>query len=72
VALLDIGLPVMDGYELARLLRDLPGLERLTLVAVTGYGQSGDRQRAQAAGFDQLLVKPVDLRKLTTLLGDEA
>src|SRR5262249_35185723 len=59
-ALLDIGLPVMDGYELARRLRALPGLEKIPLVALTGYGQPGDRMRSRDAGFDDHLVKPVD------------
>jgi signal transduction histidine kinase/CheY-like chemotaxis protein len=60
VALVDIGLPVMDGYEVARRLRMLPGLGGLRLVAVTGYGQPSDRERSTAAGFDEHLVKPVD------------
>ncbi|HET7370341.1 MAG TPA: ATP-binding protein [Gammaproteobacteria bacterium] len=60
VALVDIGLPVMDGYEVARRLRQTPAMESLTLVAVTGYGQESDRQRAKAAGFDEHLVKPLD------------
>jgi len=58
VAILDIGLPVMDGYELARRLRDQLG--PIHLIALTGYGQSSDRDRAMAAGFDVHLVKPVD------------
>jgi PAS domain S-box-containing protein len=63
VALLDIGLPVMDGYELARRLRtQAPGMR---LVAVTGYGQEGDVERARQAGFAEHLVKPVDLDRLT-------
>jgi PAS domain S-box-containing protein len=59
VALLDIGLPAMDGYELARRLRELPGLASVKLVAVTGYGQSADRLRSENAGFDAHLVKPI-------------
>jgi CheY-like chemotaxis protein len=70
VALLDIGLPVMDGYELANRLRDLPGLTGMRLVAVTGYGQETDHQRSRAAGFDRHLVKPVDLDGLERLLRD--
>ena len=64
VALLDIGLPVMDGYELAERLRASPGLEALRLVAVTGYGQREDKRRSKRAGFDAHLVKPVGLRQL--------
>ncbi|HEY0707886.1 MAG TPA: ATP-binding protein [Polyangia bacterium] len=61
VALLDIGLPVIDGYELARRLRALPGLQRLKLAALTGYGQISDKERAKEAGFDEHLVKPISL-----------
>ncbi len=64
VAVLDIGLPVMDGYELARRLREVPGLGAVGLVAVTGYGQESDRERARHAGFDAHLVKPVELDNL--------
>jgi signal transduction histidine kinase len=60
VALLDIGLPELDGYELARRLRAIPRLKSTRLVALTGYGQMEDRERAFAAGFDEHLVKPVD------------
>jgi CheY-like chemotaxis protein len=66
--LLDIGLPDVDGYELARRLRALPGMGSCRLVAVTGYGQHGDRARAYEAGFDEHLVKPVDMEELDTLL----
>jgi signal transduction histidine kinase/DNA-binding response OmpR family regulator len=68
LALLDIGLPVMDGYELARRLHDDPGLRRMPLVAVTGYGQPADRQRSEAAGFDAHLVKPVDIERVGSLI----
>lgn len=64
VILLDIGLPEIDGYEVARRLRATPGLERLRLVALTGYGQPEDRARTHAAGFDDHLVKPVELPAL--------
>ncbi len=64
VALLDIGLPVMDGYELAQRLRAAPGMETLRLVAVTGYGQRKDKRRSKQAGFEAHLVKPVGLRQL--------
>jgi signal transduction histidine kinase/CheY-like chemotaxis protein len=65
VALLDIGLPVMDGYEVARRLRELPGCDRTRLIALTGYGQESDRERSRQAGFDEHLVKPVDLDEVT-------
>jgi len=68
VALLDIGLPVMDGYELAQRLRRDRGPNRPRLLAVTGYGQEADRRRAEQAGFDALLVKPVRIRELETEL----
>jgi len=67
-ALLDIGLPGMDGYELAVRLRELPGMEELCLFAVTGYGQEADRKRAREAGFEQHLTKPVELGQLEALL----
>ncbi len=57
---LDIGLPGMNGYEVAARLRQEPGLEHAMLVAVSGYGEEGDRRRSREAGFDQHLVKPVD------------
>ena len=63
VALLDIGLPVMDGYELAQKLRaSRHSAPHLRLVAITGYGQDKDRARSRQAGFEQHLVKPLDLR----------
>jgi PAS domain S-box-containing protein len=68
VVLLDIGLPQMNGYEVARRLRSLEGGSALRLIALTGYGQTEDRQRALAAGFDAHLAKPVDLRALERLL----
>lgn len=68
VALLDIGLPDVSGYELARRLRSLSGDHRLCLVALTGWGQDDDRRRATEAGFDHHLVKPVDADRLQGLL----
>ena len=68
IALLDIGLPVMDGFELARRLRENDALEDIKLVAITGYGQETDRARSREAGFDAHLVKPVDLEHLEQLL----
>ncbi|MBN9683876.1 MULTISPECIES: ATP-binding protein [unclassified Corallococcus] len=70
IALLDIGLPVMDGYELAQRLRRQEGPRPLKLVAVTGYGQESDRQRSKAAGFDAHLVKPLHFETLEALLKD--
>ena len=68
ILFVDIGLPDMDGHALARRLRGLPQLHSATLVAVTGYGQAQDRQRALDAGFDHHLVKPVKLSTLENLL----
>ena len=68
LALLDIGLPVMDGYELARRLHGIPGMASLPLVALTGYGQLGDRIRSMEAGFRAHLVKPVELSQVVSLL----
>ncbi len=68
VALLDIGLPIMDGYELAARLR--AQLPNVTLVAITGYGQERDRQRTRSAGFQAHLTKPVDLEELASFLAD--
>ncbi|TWI69816.1 PAS domain S-box-containing protein [Pseudoduganella lurida] len=70
VCLLDIGLPGMDGIELAQRLRALPATAAAQLVAVTGYGQESDRQRTQAAGFDYHLVKPLDTGKLFAILAE--
>ena len=72
VALLDIGLPVMDGYELATHLRDIPGLNGMKLIALTGYGQESDRQKSREAGFHHHLVKPVDLVILESVLAEFA
>jgi CheY-like chemotaxis protein/anti-sigma regulatory factor (Ser/Thr protein kinase) len=71
VSLLDIGLPVMDGFELAGQLRKNPGLQNTCLIAVTGYGQEADRQKTRAAGFRHHLVKPVDLKSIDTVLAGE-
>jgi signal transduction histidine kinase len=70
VAVLDIGLPVMDGYELAGRLRAHPGLAGLRLVALTGYGAESDRRRSAEAGFDAHLVKPVLLDQLRATLAE--
>jgi signal transduction histidine kinase/ActR/RegA family two-component response regulator len=68
VVLLDIGMPRMDGYEVAQRLREEPALAKVFLVALTGYGQDEDRRRSQEAGFDAHLVKPLDLDALHLLL----
>jgi signal transduction histidine kinase/ActR/RegA family two-component response regulator len=68
VAVLDIGLPGIDGYEVARRLRLDPDLDGIRLVAVTGYGGAEDRRKSREAGFDEHLVKPVDFETLERLL----
>jgi signal transduction histidine kinase/CheY-like chemotaxis protein len=67
-AIVDIGLPLLDGYTVARTLREAPGGGELFLIALTGYGQPSDRQRAMEAGFDAHLVKPVDPADLALVL----
>jgi CheY-like chemotaxis protein/nitrogen-specific signal transduction histidine kinase len=69
VLLLDIGLPGMSGYEVARRLRERPEMRNAALLALTGYGQEEDRRRSKEAGFDHHLVKPVDPKLLETLIG---
>ena len=68
VVLLDIGMPLLDGYEVAKRIRAQPWGQRITLVALTGWGQDSDRRRSREAGFDSHLVKPLDLETLTDLL----
>jgi len=68
VVLLDIGLPGMNGYQVARKLRELPNTRDTLLVALTGYGQLEDRQRSIAAGFDHHFVKPIDVEVLQPLI----
>lgn len=67
---MDIGMPGMDGYDAARLMRQQPGGLEIVLIALTGWGQSTDRQRASQAGFDHHLVKPVDYDLLRKCLQD--
>ena len=69
IVLLDIGLPGIDGYQLARLIRGEPQWRNLRLIALTGYGQARDHELSRQAGFDLHLVKPVDLDKLAAALG---
>jgi two-component system CheB/CheR fusion protein len=68
-AILDLGLPLLDGLEMARRLRADPRFANMYLIALTGYGQRIDRENALAAGFDEHLVKPVDTRELLRVLG---
>jgi PAS domain S-box-containing protein len=68
VVLCDIGLPDMDGYEIARAIRGDTVLKDVYLIALTGYGQLGDKERAQAAGFDHHLTKPPDFDALSAIL----
>jgi PAS domain S-box-containing protein len=70
VILLDIGLPKLNGYDTCRRIREQPWGREIFTVAVTGWGQEDDRRRAQAAGFDQHLVKPVEFAALAQLLAE--
>lgn len=72
IILVDIGLPGMDGYEVARRARQDPLLERTHLVAVTGYGSEDDKRAARAAGFDEHMVKPLDPDALQALISRHA
>ena len=71
VVVCDIGLPGMDGYEVARRLRGEPATASALLVAITGYALAEDREKARAAGFDRHLAKPPDLDALARLLASE-
>ena len=70
--LLDIGMPQLNGYEVARALRQEPWVAGITLIALTGWGQASDRQRAINAGFDRHLTEPVDPDALEALLSERA
>jgi len=70
LALIDIGLPDVDGYQVARRIRSSGGANQMRLVALTGYGQPEDVRRALAAGFDAHVVKPVDPDALTKALAE--
>jgi CheY-like chemotaxis protein len=72
VLLVDIGLPGMDGYEVARLARQDPRLRDAVLFALTGYGRDEDRKAALAAGFDGHLVKPVSVEALEAVVAQNA
>jgi CheY-like chemotaxis protein len=66
--LLDIGMPDMNGYELAKKIRSVEWGKQILLIAVTGWGQADDKRRAREAGFDHHLVKPIDIQQLRSLL----
>ncbi len=68
IALLDLGMPLMNGFEVAALARQLPGMDKLRLIALTGWGQPEDRERTRVAGFNHHLVKPVALPELEKVL----
>ena len=68
--LLDLGMPVMDGFEVSRRMRQMSGLESTVIVALTGWGQTEDRRRTSEAGFDHHLLKPLDPKALETILAD--
>jgi len=68
VVFLDLGLPVMDGYQVAQRLKEMPALEHTMLVALTGYGFNEDKERTRRAGFDHHIVKPADIDELQNLL----
>jgi CheY-like chemotaxis protein len=70
VALLDIGMPKLNGYQVAQRIRAAPWGRSMTLVAVTGWGQSEDKRRAHEAGFDHHFTKPLDLDAFGAFLGD--
>ena len=72
VVLCDLGLPGIDGYEVARRLRQCSELSEIHLISTSGYGQEEDKQHALAAGFDAHLVKPIDFRELQRLLSELA
>lgn len=72
IVLTDLGLPQMNGYQLATELRRVPGMENVILIALSGYGQQADRERSESAGFARHLVKPVDLNELETTLAEIA
>ena len=68
IALVDISLPQMDGYEVARRIRRLPGLRDMKLIALTGHSEAAHRSQSEQAGFDRHLVKPVDPEELRRLI----
>jgi two-component system CheB/CheR fusion protein len=70
VGIIDIGMPDLDGHEVARQLRQTEWGKRMVLIAATGWGQEADERAAQEAGFDAHMTKPVNLRKLSDLMDE--
>lgn len=68
VVILDLGMPKLDGFEVAKIIRSQHGPDRIVLIALSGYCRESDRQRCRASGFDHFLVKPVDYRRIRELL----
>jgi CheY-like chemotaxis protein len=68
VVILDIGLPLMNGYDICRRIRSYSAIRQPLIIALTGWGQDSDRKESKAAGFDAHLVKPIDYAKLVALL----
>jgi CheY-like chemotaxis protein len=69
---IDIGLPELDGFQIAAILRSEPGTASAKIIAVTGYGRTEDRRRAEEVGIDHYLLKPVDFKFLESLVGNAA
>ncbi len=69
VVVLDLGLPEIDGWELARRLRKIEGLAKVRIIALTGYGSERDRERSREAGIDEHLLKPIEISQLTRTFG---
>lgn len=69
--LLDLGLPGLDGYRVAEILREVGRLARTRLIAVSGYGQAEDRKRSREVGFDRHLVNPVNFNELAAIIADD-
>ena len=68
VVISDIGMPEMNGYQLAQMLRDMPGYESIPMIAVTGYSMFNDREKSLASGFTAHMTKPIDPRSLLDLI----
>jgi CheY-like chemotaxis protein len=68
--ILDLSMPVMDGYALGRLIRTMSALAEVPMVALSGFGRDSDRQRSREAGFDRHLLKPLEFEALKQLLAD--